>query len=87
MAREKATITLDRDKAAKARLLVGGRTTSEVIDIALERLIRSLELRRDIQAYLDRPATKDELALAELPVEFDLGDDEVDYDAVYGPDR
>ena len=84
MRRDKATITLDRDKVARAAALVGGGGMSEVIDIALDRLIRSEELRRDIAAYARQPLDEAEMALAELPVEFDLGDADVDYDALYG---
>ena len=39
MAKEKATITLDRAKAAAARALLGVESTSEVIDMALDQLI------------------------------------------------
>lgn len=84
MARQKATITLDRKKAAAARSLAGNRPLSEVIDVALEEFIRVRELRDDIAAYVKRPPTTDELALGELEVEFDLADDDVDYEALYG---
>jgi len=84
MARDKATITLDREKVARAAALIGARTTSSVIDLALDRLIRAEELRRDIAAYAHSPLDDTELALADLPVEFDLDDDDVDYDAIYG---
>jgi hypothetical protein len=47
-------------------------------------MIRSEQLRRDIAAYAQRPPTEDEIALADLPVELDLGDEDVDYDALYG---
>jgi hypothetical protein len=84
MARDKATITLDRDKVARAASLVGGRSTSEVIDMALDRLIRAEELRRDVAAYARQPLGDDELAITDLPVEFDLADEDVDYEALYG---
>jgi hypothetical protein len=84
MARGKATITLDRAKVARAGALIGGATMSSVIDLALDRLIRAEELRRDIAAYARMPFDEHELALADLPVEFDLGDDDIDYDAIYG---
>ena len=63
---------------------IGGRSVSEVIDVALGRLIRSEQLRRDVEAYSRRPPTAEEIALAHLPVTLDLDDDEVDYDAHYG---
>jgi Bacterial antitoxin of type II TA system, VapB len=84
MAREKATITLDRDKAAEARRLTGARSTSEVVDVALTRLLAVERLRRDVQAYIRRPPTNSELAIGDLPVAFDLDDADVDYDALYG---
>lgn len=80
----KATVTLDRDKVEEARILVGGRSMSDVIDVALDRLIRSERLRRDVSAYTRRPLDEQELGVADLPVSFDLGDDDVDYDSLYG---
>jgi hypothetical protein len=84
MARSKATITLDRDKAAKAASLIGSPSISDVIDVALERLIRAEQLRHDLTAYRQQPLTEKELAIADLSVEFDLADADVDYDALYG---
>jgi hypothetical protein len=84
MARVKATVTLDRDKVEEARGLVGGRSMSDVIDVALDRLIRSERLRRDVSAYTRQPLDEQELGVADLPVSFDLGDDDVDYDSLYG---
>lgn len=84
MARSKATITLDRGKVAKAASLIGERTMSEVIDVALDRLIGAEELRRDIAAYARQPLGTDELAVADLAVELDLADADVDYEALYG---
>jgi len=85
MAREKATITLDRAKVEQARALVGAQSMSEVIDAALDRLIRTERLRSDIRVYTRQPQEPGELAMAELPVTLDLDDDEIDYDALYGP--
>ena len=64
MAKQKATIVLDRDKAEEARSLVGAASTSAVVDIALDRLIRAERLRRDVAAYQAQPPTEDEVALA-----------------------
>jgi hypothetical protein len=83
-ARSKATITLDRAKVDRAAALVDITTMSDVIDLALDHLIRAEELRRDIAAYRRSPADDDELAIAELPITLDLDDDDVDYDAAYG---
>jgi hypothetical protein len=87
MAREKATVTLDRSKVDAARKLVHAKSVSETIDIALERLVKAERLRRDVAAYSSRPMTDEELAIADLPVSFDLGDEEVDYDALYARRR
>ena len=87
MARSKATITLDRAKVARAGVLVGGGTMSDVIDLALDRLIRAEELRRDVAAYARSPVDDYELAISDLAVTFDLDDDDVDYDAAYGGGR
>lgn len=57
---------------------------SEVIDVALGRLIWAERLRRDVEAYARQPLTEDELALVDLQPSLDLGDDDVDYDALYG---
>jgi hypothetical protein len=84
MAREKATITLDRTKAAEAQRLTGARSTSDVIDIALTRLLAIERLRHDVDVYTRRPPGDDELAVGSLPVAFDLDDADVDYDALYG---
>ena len=84
MVKEKVTITVDRAKVETARALIGGRSVSEVIDVALSRLIRSEQLRHDVEAYSRQPPTPEEIELADLPVTLDLGDDDVDYDAVYG---
>jgi hypothetical protein len=87
MAREKATVTLDRSKADAAKSLLRAKSLSETIDIALDRLIRTERLRRDVSAYAGQPPGGEELAVADLPVAFDLGDADVDYDAVYGKRR
>jgi hypothetical protein len=87
MAREKATVTLDRAKVATARTLIRAKSISETIDAALDRLIRTEQVRRDVAVYTGKPITEDELAIVDLPVELDLGDDDVDYDAIYGKRR
>jgi hypothetical protein len=86
MAREKATITLDRDKAAAARTLLGVGSTSEAIDVALDQLIHAERLRADIAAYRRMPPTQDEVALASLGNTGGL-DDETDWEALHPDDR
>ena len=87
MPREKATVTIDRGKLELAKELIHVRTMSEAIDVALDRLIRGEQLRRDIAAYAREPLTADELALADAPFDLDLADDDVDYEALYGDQR
>jgi hypothetical protein len=87
MARQKATITVDRAKVATARTLIRAKSISDTIDAALDRLIRTEQLRRDVAAYTGKPLTEHELVVADLPVELDLGDDDIDYDAIYGKRR
>jgi hypothetical protein len=83
MAKQKVTITLDRAKADEARLLVGSSNTSEVIDIALGRLIRAERLRRDIDAYRRLPPTDTDLLVALQADTSGLADD-TDWEALYG---
>lgn len=85
MAREKATITLDRAKAAAARALLGVGSTSEAVDVALERLIDAERLRADIAAYRRLPPTPDEEALASLGDAGGLEDD-TDWESLYPDD-
>lgn len=82
MAKEKATITLDRAKAAAAQALMGANSTSEVIDIALDQLIRTERIRTDIAAYRRVPPTGDEVELATLGDMSGL-DDDTDWEALY----
>ncbi len=85
MAREKATITLDRGKAATARALLGVGSTSEAIDVALDQLIHAERLRADIAAYQRMPPTRVEAALASVGDTVGLGDD-TDWEALYPDD-
>jgi post-segregation antitoxin (ccd killing protein) len=87
MAREKATVTLDREKVNAARALIHGKSISETLDVALDRLIRAERLRRDVAAYAREPLSAEEVAVGDLPVELDLGDEDVDYDELYGEGR
>lgn len=82
MAKEKVTITLDRAKADHARALLAARSTSEVIDLALDRLIRAERLRRDIDAYGRVPQTSTEASIALLADTSGLAD-ETDWEAIY----
>jgi hypothetical protein len=85
MPKEKVTITLDRAKAESARSLIGAGSTSEVVDIALDRLIRTERLRRDVAAYRRVPPTGAETALALLDAP-DL-DDATDWEMLYAEEE
>ena len=85
MAKEKVTITLDRSKADTARSLVGAASTSEIIDLALDRIIRAERLRRDLAAYRRVPPTDAELEIALLAQTAAL-DDDTDWAALYADD-
>lgn len=82
MAKDKVTITLDRAKADRARALLSARSTSEAIDLALDRLIDSERIRGDIEAYRRVPPTGSELAIAALADTSGLTDD-TDWEALY----
>jgi hypothetical protein len=85
-AREKAIVTLDRGKA-NAKSLVRAKSLSETVDIALDRLIRAERLRHDVSSYTSRPPTDEELAVGNLPVAFDLRDDDINYEVIYARRR
>lgn len=84
MAKAKVTITLDKSKAEQARSLLGARSTSEVIDVALDRVIRAERLRGDIAAYRRVPPTDEEIELALITAT--VLDDSTDWEALYGED-
>ena len=73
---------LDRAKANHARALVAARSTSETIDLALDRLIGVERLRRDIAAYQRIPPTAPEATTALLADTSSLAD-ETDWEALY----
>jgi hypothetical protein len=86
MAREKATITVDRAKLAEARALLDAPSASAAIDIALTEVIRRERVRRDVDAYRRTPQTGEETAIGEaLPDWADLADD-TDWEAEW-PDE
>ena len=90
MAREKATITVDREKLAEARAMLGVPSASAAIDVALSELIRRHRLRSDLEAYARTPPTAEEAALgAASPDWGDLADDtdwDADWDAEWDAD-
>ncbi len=79
-------MTVDQRKVDEALRLVGATTTSAVIDISLDKLIRTERLRADVLAYTSQPPTDAEIALAATaPSWSDLADD-TDWDSVFPAD-
>lgn len=83
MAKQKTTITLERHKVDEVRRLTGAASTSAAIDFALDRLIRTERLRRDLAAYAATPPTDEEIALAAVTPSWDTLADDTDWDALY----
>jgi mRNA-degrading endonuclease toxin of MazEF toxin-antitoxin module len=76
LAREKATITVDREKRSEARAMLGAASASAAIDIARSQLIWRHRLRNDPTACLRTPPAAEKAALALIPPEWgDLADD------------
>lgn len=87
MAKEKATITVDRAKLDEARAVLGASSASAAIDAALTEVIARARLRRDLEAYARARPSDDEAALADvLPDWSDLADD-TDWDAEWPAGR
>jgi hypothetical protein len=87
MSKTKASVSLDPAKVAQARELLGNRTLSEVVDIALARLILGELERRHVAGYLQQPPRRDEDAWADIERDHSGIDDEVDWAALYGVSR
>lgn len=81
MAKEKATITVDRAKLAEARAALGVSSSSAAIDIALGEVVRRDRLRRDLEAYARTPSTPEEVALSEMGPDWSALADDTDWDA------
>ncbi len=87
MAKSKATITVDREKLAAARAVLGATSASATIDAALSEVIRRAQIRRDIEAYRRVPPTEDEAALSQAGPDWnDLADD-TDWEAEWPAPR
>lgn len=86
MAKEKATITVDRAKLSEARAVLGVSSASAAIDVALSQLLRRHRLLHDVKAYTETPPTAEEVALGvAAPDWHDLADD-TDWDAEWRDD-
>lgn len=87
MAKEKATITIDRAKLAEARALLGAGSASAAVDIAITEVIRRGRLRRDVEAYTAFPPTAEEVALGQVRPDWAGLDDDTDWEADWPEDR
>lgn len=87
MAKDKATITVDREKLAAARAVLGASSASAAIDVALSEVIRRAHIRNDIGAYRRIPPTEDEAALSHAHPDWDDLADETDWDAEWPAPR
>ena len=86
MAKDKATITVDRAKLSEARAVLGVSSASAAIDVALTELLRRYRVLHDVSAYTTTPPTAEEAALGHvLPDWSDLADD-TDWDAEWPED-
>ncbi|MHB1785694.1 MAG: type II toxin-antitoxin system VapB family antitoxin [Acidimicrobiales bacterium] len=86
MAKEKATITVDRGKLSEARALLGVSSASAAVDVALSELIRRYRVLHDVEAYKKTPPTDEEAALGHAHLDWsDLADD-TDWDAEWPED-
>lgn len=86
MARDKATITVDRAKLEQVRALTGASSASQAIDLALAEVIRLDRVRKDIAAYRRQPPSDAEISLAPLRPGWPDLEDDTDWNAVYGDD-
>ena len=87
MAKEKATITVDREKLSQARAMLGVPSASAAIDVALSELIHRHRLRNDLKAYTATPTTVGEAALASLTPDWGDLADETDWDLEWPESR
>ena len=86
MAREKATITVDRAKLAEAKAILGTPSASATIDAALSMVVERARLRADLEAYQRTPPNVDERNLAEIDRDFSDLLDDTDWEAQWPAD-
>jgi hypothetical protein len=87
MPKTKASVSLDPAKVAQASELLGGPPLSELIEIALSRLILGELERRQVAGYLRQPPDHDEDAWAEVERDPSGIADDVDWAGLYGVSR
>lgn len=82
MARERATITVDRSKVRVAQHLIGAPPMAATVDFALDRLIQAEPLRSDVRVYQAASPMDCDREPAATGSFDDL--DDVDWDLLYG---
>lgn len=83
MARQKATITVDREQLEEARRLTGAPSASATIDLALRALVRAERIRHDVAAYTAVGPTEEETAFASITPDWSDLADGTDWEALY----
>lgn len=84
MAKTKVSVTLDPIKLAQARSLLGTPTVSELLAVALDRLIADELDRRHVAGYRKSPPGDDEDSLADAARDATDVADDIDWAALYG---
>jgi len=85
MAKSKMSVSLDSNKLERAQSFVNAASVSELLDVALARLIDDEQERRHVDGYVRIPVN-DEIAQW-ASVRREAIDDDVDWAALYGIDR
>lgn len=87
MAKTKVSVTVDPAKVAQARQLLDVASLSQLVDIAIDRLIVDELERRHAAGYLAHPTDADEVAWAEAERDPTQIADDVDWARLYGISR
>jgi hypothetical protein len=85
MAKTKLSVSLDPDTIQRAKALVQVASVSDLLDIALGRLIQTEEERQHVAGYLKNPVDQEFATLAEAGR--DAIADDVDWAELYGVKR
>lgn len=85
MAKSKLSVTLDPHRLERAQALVSVASVSELLDVALDRLIRTEEERQHVAGYILQPVGNDLMDLAQTTRDAIV--DDVDWAALYDEHR
>jgi hypothetical protein len=81
VSKSKLSVTLDPKTVERARALVHVSSVSELLDVALDRLIRTEEERQRVAGYVRVPVEDDFVSFAQSPRDAIV--DDVDWAALY----